>query len=479
VSVTAGPIAVGRRRIGHVTRPLEERLGASKSLADWPRTTRLLPWTLAVFMAMVFVIPFNSTELPIPLPLDATLDRPLLMLLFGLWVLSMSTLVGPRRLGFGPVHRAIAIFAMIAVVSLVLNVDTLNRLGDSQVAIKKLALLFSYGFLFVIAASSIRPSEVPRFVKFMLGLAAIEALGLVVEYRLGYNAFYDLSKHVLPGVTPPVDLGQFDSIGRKTIVGPTTHPLAAAMMLSLVLPFAVVGALRTPERRGRVLYGLIAALLLGGAMATQRKTAFVVPSVSILVLTLYRPRLMAKLLPLGLVVVAMIHVAAPGALGGIVQLKPGAFTGVLTTKDRVNDYDAIVPEIVDHPLVGRGYESYDQKRYRILDNQYLTLVVNVGILGVLSYLGIMVTAFVLAHRCSRARDPDKAWFGVAAAVAIVGLTVGSELLDILALPQLPYLFAFVAAFATIMARDLPSARTEWRQALLEGPHIREQKAYGH
>jgi hypothetical protein len=477
MSATVGPIAVRRPRTAGLARPLEERLGASKGLADWPRTTRLLPWTLAGFLAMLFLIPFNSTDLPIPLPLDATLDRPLLIFLFGLWVISMSTLVGVRRLGFGPVHRAIAIFGLIAVVSIVLNYDTLERLGQSQMAVKKLALLFSYGFLFLIAASSIRPSEVPRFVKFMVGLATVTSIGLIVEYRMGTNFFYDWSKHVLPGVTPPAELGTYDSIGRKTIVGPTTHPLAAAMMLSLVLPFALVGALRSPERRGRIIYGLAAAVMLGGAMATQRKTAFVVPSISILALTAYRPRLMVKLLPLAAVVVVMIHVAAPGALGGVVQLKPSAFTGVLTTQDRVNDYDAIVPEIANHPLIGRGYESYDQKQYRILDNQYLTLIVNVGILGVLAYLGVMGAAFVLAHRCSRARDPDKAWFGVPAAAAIIGITVGSALLDTLALPQLPYLFVFLAAFATISARGLPSARTEWREALVERSHGRAEEAY--
>jgi hypothetical protein len=478
VSATVGPIAVGRARKRPAAQVLQERLGESKGLADWPRTTRLLPWGVAAFMVMVFLIPFNSTDLPIPLPLDATLDRPLLMGLFGLWIISMSTLVGPRRLGHGPVHRAIAIFGLIAFISIVLNFTTLERLGESQMAVKKMALLFSYGFFFVIASSAIRPTEVPRFVKLMVVLATITALGLIIEYRMGYNAFYDLSKHVLPGVTPPEDLGTYDSIGRKTIVGPTTHPLAAAMMLSLVLPFALVGALSSPERRSRALYGLAAALMLGGAMATQRKTAFVVPSIAIVALTCYRPRMMVKLAPLCVVVFVMIHVAAPGALGGVVQLKPSAFTGVLTTQDRVNDYDAIVPEIVEHPLIGRGYESYDQKRYRILDNQYLTLIVNVGMLGVLGYLGIMASAFYLAHRCSRSRDPNIAWFGVPAAVAILGITIGSALLDTLALPQLPYLFALLAAFATVAARGLPSARTEWREALIERSIARGEHAYG-
>jgi hypothetical protein len=168
------------------------------------------------------------------------------------------------------------------------------------------------------------------------------------------------------------------------------------------------------------------------------------------------------------VLVALIVTAAPGALKGVAdQLKPSAVTGVLSTKDRVSDYDAIKPDVVNHLFIGRGYDSYDQKRYRILDNQYLTLVVNVGFLGVFGFLVLMFSGIRLAHRCARSRDPDRSWFGPAAVAGILGLTLGSALLDTLTYPQLPYLFCFLAAFATISARGLPSARTEWRETLIE------------
>jgi hypothetical protein len=455
-------------RIGQVQGVLRERLGASKSLADWPRTTRLLPWSIAFFLTMLFLFPFDSTDLPISLPLDATLDRPVLGLIVGIWIVSASSLLGVRRLGMGPVHWAFIIFALLAVLSVLLNYPTLERLGQVSVPVKKLALLFSYGVLFSVVASSLRPTEVRRLIVYMVWLASITAIGVIVEYRTGFNAFYSWGEKLLPGVTPPADLGTYDSIGRKTVVGPTIHPLAAAMMLSLVLPFAVMGLMRTPDRRAKVLYAVGAALMIGGAAATQRKTAFIVPVVCLVVLTAYRPKMMLKRLPLGAVLAVGIATVAPGALAGIVdQLRPGQVTGVMTTQDRVSDYDAIRPEVINHPVLGRGYDSYDQKRYRILDNQYLTLVVNVGFLGVLGYLGLMLSAFLLAHRCARSYDPDRMWFGPAAASAIIGLTIGSALLDTLALPQLPYLFCFLAAFATIHAKGLPSARTEWRETLVE------------
>jgi hypothetical protein len=438
------------------------RLAIAKSLADWPHTSRLLPWTVAGFLVMLWLLPFDNTNLPIPMPLDATLDRPMLISLFLLWILSMGGVVAGRtRSGMGPVHWAFVAFGTVAVVSILLDFQTLEHLGEAGEAVKKLALLFSYGFLFVIVAASLRPGEVPKMTGLMVVLAAITAVGVIVEYRTGYNAFYTWAGKIFPGVTPPDDLGHYDSIGRLTVVGPGTHPLAVAMMFSLALPFAVAGLLRSEDRRRKWLYALAAGLMVGGAMATQRKTSFIVPAVSVLALTAYRPRPMLRLAPLAVVLALAISVLAPGALAGVVdQLKPSAFTGVLTTKDRVQDYDAIKPEIANHPLIGRGYESFDQKKYRILDNQYLTLVVNTGFLGVFGYLAIMAAAFALAHRCSRSRDPERAWFGAAAASAIVGITVGSALLDTLALPQLPYLFCFVAALAAVCARGVAGERSD-------------------
>jgi O-antigen ligase len=126
---------------------------------------------------------------------------------------------------------------------------------------------------------------------------------------------------------------------------------------------------------------------------------------------------------------------------------------VNTTKDRVSDYEAIRPDLASHPLLGRGYESYDQKKHRILDNQYLTLGIGVGLLGLLSYLSIFVTAFFSAHRVARSGDPDRAPPALGAAAAIVAAIVASALLDFLALPQIPYLFCFVAAIAVVLAKD--------------------------
>jgi hypothetical protein len=358
-----------------------------------------------------------------------------------------------RRVRAGPIHWALAAFALIALVSLLVNFQALDRLDQLSPAFKRLTLLFTYGLLFAVAVRVIRPSEVSRFIAFMVGLASFTAIGILVEYRLGYNAFYTWTGALLPGTTPPPDLGTYDSIGRLTVVGPGAHPLAPATMMAIALPFALTGVLGSSERRTKVAYGVATGLILGAALATQRKTSLVLPLAVLVVLVAYRPRQMLRLAPLGLAMLVLIHGVAPGAIGGVGdQLKPSALTGVLTTKDRVSDYDAVRPDVADHLLLGRGYESYDQKKIRILDNQYLTLLVNVGVIGLLSYLALLAAGLWVAGGLARARDPGAARIGVACVAAFVALTIGSALMDTLALPQVPYLFCFVAALSVVTVR---------------------------
>ena len=440
-------------------RTAKARATTAAAQADvWPHTTRLMPWALAGFLAMVWLVPFDSITLPVSLPLDAKLDRPFLVCMAGLWVLSLIGRNTVSRLRMSPVHWALLAFVVIAMSSLVLNDAVLIRLNETELAIRKLALLLSYVLLFVIVASSLKAEEVRNFTRLLVALSTITAVGALIEYRTGYNAFFQWSSHLFPVVIPP-ELGAVDSIGRKSVIGPTIHPLAVAMMMSLTLPFAITGFLNSVERRNKILYGLAVVLMIAAAFGTQRKTSVVAPAFGMIVLIAYRPQALRRMLPIFVGLVVIVHGIAPGALGGVTdQLMPQNLFGVMSTKDRQSDYGAITPDILQHPLLGRGYESYDQKKYRILDNQYLTTIIGVGIVGIASYLAIFFSILLLAHRLARSRDPDQASRAMAAAAAIASLVVGSMLLDVFALPQLPYLIVFIGGLVVVssQAQDRPA-----------------------
>ena len=48
---------------------------SARAAADWPRTTRVLPWSVAGLITMFWLTPFDKIELAIPAPIDLTLDR--------------------------------------------------------------------------------------------------------------------------------------------------------------------------------------------------------------------------------------------------------------------------------------------------------------------------------------------------------------------------------------------------------------------
>jgi hypothetical protein len=429
---------------------------ASPTGDDWPHTTRLLPWVLAAFMAMLFLVPFQSIDLP----MGANLDRPLLVALALLWISTLALVSGAARprVKLTRVHFAVIGFFALCCIGVAINGSTLANMDELGLAAKKLGLLLSYVLFFVIVASVVRPREVPRYVVLMVGLGVVLAIATIVEYRTHYNVFYSLWGKVLP-VTIPSELDVPDSIGRLTVLGPTDQPLELAALLAMVLPFALLGSIEAGTRRRKVLYAIAVGLLLAGGVATSRKTSLVAPAAAILLLIAYRPRIMLRaLLGLALVLGVLVHATSPGALGSVLeQLEPGHVNTVHTTTDRVARYDAVRPDIMSHLLIGRGYGSYDPHKYRILDNEYLGVLITVGLLGLAGYIAILLTMMVLAHRTIRGPDPRRASLALASLASVGVIVVASALFDVFSFPHVPYLLFFVGGMIVALRNSSPAA----------------------
>jgi O-antigen ligase/polysaccharide polymerase Wzy-like membrane protein len=415
---------------------------------------------LAVFMAILFVVPFDSIKLPGNLPVDTQIDRLALVVLVIVWLISAAAGgASAPRLRSSVVHGAVALFFVVAIASVVLNLDALNKLDELGLTVKKLALVLSFVVFFLIVASVVRPSELRAFGLWMLVLAAITALGTVYEYRTGTNLFFNISDTIFPGSILDPGIGGIDSAGRKIVVGPTQQGLAVSGMLAMALPFAVIRILDARTTRQKWVSGILTALLVAGAVSTLRKTSMVAPAAGLLVLLIYRPKAMLRLLPLGIVLVAVVHLISPGALGSVKQqLIPSNSVNVDSTKARTADYDAIVPDVRKHIALGRGYGSYDPKRYRFLDNEYLGRLVETGIVGLVAYLILIAATIGLAHGAIRARDPVRGPPALAIAAGAGTFAVTSTLFDVLSFPQAPYVFFFLAGLAAVCTPGLIAER---------------------
>ncbi len=155
-------------------------------------------------MAMLFLVPFDSIDLPLHLPVNGTLDRPVLIAIVLLWLASMAVVSGAARprVKVGPIHFAALAFLAACLLSVALDGHALADMGEVSLTVKKLALLISYIVFFFVVASVLRPREVPRFAALMVVLGVVVAIGTIIEYRFQYNVFYALWGKVLPVTVP-------------------------------------------------------------------------------------------------------------------------------------------------------------------------------------------------------------------------------------------------------------------------------------
>ncbi len=432
---------------------------AASSDDAFPHTRRPLPWVLAAFLAMLFLVPVDSTVVNVHLPVGSQIDRFAVVGLLLAWVW-----FGGDQRAFMRTRRsklyvsAAIIFLTVAVASLLLDAGRIINVGDFNLAEKRFGLLGSFLILSWFTLTALRFEDVRGFATYLIGLATIMALGMIVERHTGYNAFYEWSAAIfkpIATVAPsPTDIHPaFGTEGRVVVVGPTRHGLAATTMLVVVMPFALVRVLSAVSRRSWWLNASAFSVMLVAALATDRKTALIVPVAVIVYLACYRPRQVLRLVPVGLVVlIALVHIASPGSLGTVLNLDRALESN--STAHRAGDLTNVMPDILAHPIIGRGYGTLDEEepaQFRINDNEYLDEVWEVGAVGLLAYIWMILAPVLAARTAIRGRDPTVAQLALAASAGCIAYLVVNILFDAMSFPQAPYMFFVVAALTTIAA----------------------------
>lgn len=443
---------------------------------NWPHTKRVMPWLLAAFLVMLFLIPFDGVVLKLHLPADATPDRLLVVCMAGV-LLVTGTAGRPRgRRRMTSVERAVLIFAAVALVSVVLHIDRIYQLNQLGFVEKGAAQLLAYVAFFFIVTATLRVAEMTAFARLILALTCLTALGTLYEAHSGYNVFYLWSAKLLSpiaSVAPsPTDIHPL--YVHATIVGPTEHGLALASMLTMALPFAVLPLLEARRTGQRLLYLVVIGLILAADLSTSEKTAMLAPIAALITLAAYKRQLL-RWAPVALIVlIPVIHVAAPGALGSVKSLIPTA--GNANYSDgRAGDYAAVAPDILSNLVIGRGYGTLDPTNwrwYRILDNQYLDELFMVGVVGLLAYLAMVVTALTTAHGVIK-RGGVRAPPVLAAAAGCAAYGVLSATFDAMAYPQAVYSFLFAAALIAAAAKQ-PRESPRWPMVRLI--HVARRRA---
>lgn len=268
--------------------------------------------------------------------------------------------------------------------------------------------------------------------RIVLGATAMAALGMA-QFFTGLDA----AKYIIiPGLTanePYTDLIGRDSFNRPSATA--LHPIEFGLVLSLCLPLAIHQARYAPPRlrtRRWLQVALIAATL---PMTVSRSAILGLVVVGIVILPTWpkRDRRLAYFVVISSALV--MQAAIPGLLATLRHLFLGAANDA-SAQERAGAFSLAEPLISQHPWFGMGFETLLPQNYFFTDDQYLSILIETGVVGLLALLALFSAGWFLSQSVRRMTHDDELRHlaqCLAASVAVVVVAYAS--LDALGYPM--------------------------------------------
>lgn len=285
--------------------------------------------------------------------------------------------------------------------------------------------------------------------RLVAGATVVAVLG-IIQFFMGI----DLAHFVkIPGLVTKAayeSLQTRDSFNRPSATA--IHPIEFGVVMAMVLPMAVHGALYAPPERRRWRWwqvGLIGAALPMTVSRSALLGAFVVALH--LLPTWPKARRHAAYAVLFVSSVAM-RMIIPGLMGTILKLFSGIGTESSSTA-RTDDYGAVGHKFGQHPWFGQGFGTTSPQNFRVLDNQYLNTLVETGIIGLLAVLTVLIAGWLLARGARRASGDDETrHLAQCFAAAIAAATISFGTFDAFSFPMAACLTYFMIGGAAALWR---------------------------
>lgn len=282
----------------------------------------------------------------------------------------------------------------------------------------------------------------------------VGAVGLVAVLGLFQYATQQLwvDKVTIPGFPRVVAVELALRSGLVRPSGTATHPIEFGVVMTTVLPVAVACA-RGAVRHRWIYWAVVFAISFAILLSISR-SAIICGIVGMLVLLLSWPMITrVRALCFLLLLLTLAFLTVPGLLGTLTNLftRLGSDSSV---SSRTGSYGVAWTFIERDPLLGRGFGTFLPK-YRILDNGYLGVLIETGIVGLLSLLTLVVVGFLAARKAMRLSAPGferELSSALAAAIAAGGAAL--PFFDTFAFPQAAGVFLLVLGMAGALRRLL-------------------------
>ena len=188
--------------------------------------------------------------------------------------------------------------------------------------------------------------------------------------------------------------------------GSASVPLEFGAVMTIVAPLAVTLFLLARRRRTRAWpWAAAAATLIAAGGVSLSRSVFVGLAVAFLVLAAGWPvRRSAAVLGAAVVGAGVAWLVAGGVVTDLVGLVTQG-TGDYSLQSRTNGRTYVAERVLVHPWFGQGLGTYQTGAQPVLDNQYLSELVESGLVGVVALVAVLVVVFAVTTR-ARVVDPD-------------------------------------------------------------------------
>jgi O-antigen ligase len=355
---------------------------------------------LGIYLVLLFAIPSRLVVAPLgsagAVSMIAGLGSMVVWVL--LWLASVDTPL-PRP---QPLHVALGGFLVAVGISYALAMThpiSPDEISPADVALISVA---SWSGTLLIAHDWIRSrARLDALVWWTAVSGGLMALLGIVQF-ISRQLIVDLI--TIPGLT---EISQPENIERNGLVRPAgtaIHPIEYGTLLSMLLPLALHVGFHHRHRGWVVRWLPTVAIGLIIGLSSSR-SAYVSAAVA-LVVCLFGWTRRQRVVVLGSLAagLAVLAIALPRLIRAVTSLFVGADSDP-SIESRTDSYSFAWSFIVQHPLFGRGLGTLLPK-YRIFDNQYLLLLVTVGVIGTIAFCALAVTAAVMLYRSHR-RLPDE------------------------------------------------------------------------
>ena len=264
-----------------------------------------------------------------------------------------------------------------------------------------------------------------RRIAFLGGCYA--ALGLF-QFFTGLNIVDSIS---IPGLSSGGSGGVDSRGGFVRPESTARHALEYAAVLSMVLPIALTLAIRETKRSVIARWFPVSAIFMAAFLSVTRSALLGIVAVLVILVPTWEKNVRRMAVWAGLAGAVVLYFLVPGLSGTII----GMFSGSDPSVDSRTDSFAVVGGYVEaSPFFGRGLGTMSPE-YRIFDNQYIGLLIEIGIVGLLAFLGLIGVAMLTTFMRRRKPDPLIGALGPALCGAVLAGSLLCAFFDAFHFPQ--------------------------------------------